>query len=64
MAKMAHSLQGVIPYQLIFNHISAYIIQELSQLLFIVSLGKVLKVVDSLLDMAAAFVLPERRESS
>ena len=63
MAKMAHSLKGVMPYQLSFNRASAYIIQELSQLPF-VSPGKIPKVISSLLDMAEAFVLPERRERS
>ena len=63
MAKMAHSLKGVMPYQLSFNRASAYIIQELSMLPF-VSPGKIPKVISGLLDMAEAFVLPERRERS
>lgn len=63
MAKMAHSLKGVMPYQLSFNRASAYIIHELTMLPF-VSPGKIPKVVNSLLDMAEAFVLPERRERS
>jgi hypothetical protein len=63
MAKMAHSLKGIMPYQLSFNRASAYIIQELTMLPF-VSPGKIPKVVNSLLDMAEAFVLPERRERS
>lgn len=63
MAKMAHSLKGVMPYQLSFNRASAYIIHELTILPF-VSPGKIPKVVNSLLDMAEAFVLPERRERS
>jgi len=63
MAKMAHSLKGVMPYQLSFNRASAYIIQELCQLPF-VSPGKIPKVIGGLLDMAEAFVLPERRERS
>lgn len=63
MAKMAHSLKGVMPYQLSFNRASAYIIQELSMLLF-VSPGKIPKVVSSLLDMTEAFVLPDRRKRS
>ena len=52
-----------MPYQLIFNLASAYIIQELTMLPF-VSPGKIPQVVNSLLDMAEAFVLPERRERS
>jgi len=63
MAKMAHSLKGVMPYQLSFNRASAYIIQELCMLPF-VSPGKVPKVISCLLEMAEAFVLPERRERS
>jgi len=63
MAKMAHSLKGVMPYQLSFNRASAYIIHELTMLPF-VSPGKIPKVVNSLLEMAEAFVLPERRERS
>lgn len=63
MAKMAHSLKGVMPYQLSFNRASAYIIHALTMLPF-VSPGKIPKVVNSLLDMAEAFVLPERRERS
>jgi len=34
-AKMAHNLEGVIPYQLSFNPASAYIIEELTLLPFI-----------------------------
>jgi len=63
MAKMAHSLKDVMPYQLSFSRASAYIIQELTMLPF-VSPGKVPSVINSLLDMAEAFVLPERRERS
>jgi len=63
MAKMAHSLKDVMPYQLSFNRASAYIIKELTLLPF-VSPGKIPKVINSLLDMAEAFVLPERRERS
>lgn len=44
IAKMAHSLKGVMPYQLSFNRASAYIIQEMSQLPF-VSPGKIPKVI-------------------
>jgi len=63
MAKMAHSLKNVMPYQLSFNRASAYIIKELTLLPF-VSPGKIPKVINGLLDMAEAFVLPERRERS
>ena len=50
-------------YQLSFNRASACIIKELTLLTF-VSPGKIPKVINSLLDMAEAFVLPERRERS
>ena len=63
MAKMAHSLKNVMPYQLSFNRASAYIIKELTLLPF-VSPGKIPKVINSLLGMAEAFILPERRERS
>jgi hypothetical protein len=63
MAKMAYSLKGVMPYQLSFNRASAYIIQELTMLPF-VSPGKVPKIINSLLGIAEAFLLPERRERS
>lgn len=63
MAKMAHSLKDVMPYQLNFNRASAYIIQELTMLPF-VSPGKIPSVLNSLLDMAEAFVLPEQRDRS
>ncbi len=61
MAKMAHSLKGVMPYQLSFSRASAYIIGELAMLPF-VSPGKIPKVINGLIAMAEAFVLPERRE--
>ena len=44
-----------------FNRASAYIIKELTLLPF-VSPGKVPKLINSLFNMAEAFVLPERRE--
>lgn len=61
MATMAYSLKDVQPYQLSFNRASAYIIKELTLLPF-VSPGNIPKVINGFLDMALAFVLPERRE--
>ena len=61
MAKMAHSLKDVMPYQLSFSRASAHIIQELTMLPF-VSPGKIPTVLNNLLCMAEAFLLPERRE--
>jgi hypothetical protein len=56
MAKVAHSLKNVMPYQLIFNRASAYILGELRLLPFF-SPGKIPKVINGFLDMAEAFVL-------
>ena len=61
MPWMADSLKEVMPYQLSFNRALAYIVGELAMLLF-VSPGKIPKVINGLIDMVEAFVLPERRE--
>jgi IS4 transposase len=63
MAHMAYSLKSVMPYQLSFSRASAHIIKELTMMPN-VSPGNIPKIIGQLLDMAEAFVLPERRERS
>lgn len=61
MAQMAYSLKGIEPNELSFSQAASYIIKELT-LLPLVSPGRIPDVVHKLLAMAAAFVLPARRE--
>lgn len=63
MAQMAYSLKGVEPNQLSFKQATAFLIKELT-LLPAVSPGKVPQVINHMLAMAQAFVLPGRRERS
>lgn len=63
MALMAYSLKKVEPNQLSFNQAAAYIIKEL-MILPRVSPGNVPRVINSMLKMAEAFVLPDRRKRS
>ena len=61
MARMAYSLKGVHPNQLSFNQASTWLIKELT-LMPGVSPGKVPMVINQMMEMAQAFVLPDRRE--
>lgn len=63
MAKMAYSLKGIEPNQLSFSQAYGFIIKELT-ILPAVSPGKVPEVINDMLAMAQAFVLPHRRERS
>jgi len=63
MARMAYSLDAVHPNQLSFHQAAHWLIKELTILPW-VSPGRVPGVVQSMLDMAPSFVLPERRERS
>jgi len=63
MARMAYSLDAVHPNQLSFHQAAHWIIKELTVLPW-VSPGRVPGVIQSMLEMAPAFVLPERRERS
>lgn len=63
MARMAYSLDAVHPNQLSFHQAAHWLIKELTILPWI-SPGRVPGVVQSMLDMAPSFVLPERRERS
>ena len=63
MARMAYSLDAVHPNQLSFHRAAHWIIKELTVLPW-VSPGRVPGVLQSMLEMAPAFVLPERRERS
>lgn len=63
MAQMAYSLKGVEPNQLSFSQSYGFIIKELT-MLPAVSPGKVPAVINDMMAMARAFVLPHRRERS
>ena len=61
MAQMAYSLKNVEPNELSFSQASAFIIKELT-LMPAVSPGRIPEVINNMLAMAKAFVLPHRRE--
>jgi len=61
MAQMAYSLKGVEPNELSFTQAAAFLIRQLS-MLPAVSPGRVPEVMQTITDMAPAFVLPYRRE--
>lgn len=63
MAQMAYSLKGVEPNQLSFNQAAILIIKELT-IMPAVSPGKVPQVINEMIAMGQAFVLPGRRERS
>ncbi len=63
MARMAYSLNSIHPNQLSFHQAASFIIKELS-ILPAVSSGRVPAVVQTITEMAPAFVLPDRRERS
>jgi IS4 transposase len=63
MAQMAYSLKGIEPNQLSFSQSYGFIIKELT-MLPAVSPGKVPAVINDMMAMAKAFVLPHRRERS
>ena len=63
MAQMAYSLKGIEPNQLSFSQSYGFIIKELA-MLPAVSPGKVPAVINDMMAMARAFVLPHRRERS
>lgn len=63
MAQMAYSLKGIEPNQLSFTQATAYLIKEL-MLLPAVSPRNIPRVINCLMEMAPAFVLPHRRERS
>jgi len=61
MAQMAYSLKQVEPNQISFKQASHYLVGQLHMLVNI-SPGKIPKVMDQMMEMASAFVLPDRRE--
>lgn len=61
MAQMAYSLKHVEPNQISFKQASHYLVGQL-HILVNISPGKIPKVMEQMLEMASAFVLPERRE--
>lgn len=61
MAQMAYSLEHVEPNQISFKQASHYLVGQL-HILVNISPGKIPKVMEQMLEMASAFVLPERRE--
>lgn len=63
MARMAYSLDAVHPNQLSFHQAAHWIIKELTILPWVTP-GRVPSVIQSMLEMAPAFLLPERRERS
>lgn len=63
MAQMAYSLKGVEPNQLSFNQSAILIIKELT-IMPAVSPGKIPRVINEMMAMGEAFVLPGRRERS
>jgi IS4 transposase len=63
MAQMAYSLKGIEPNQLSFTQATAFLIKEL-MLMPAVSPGNIPRVINGLMAMAPAFVLPHRRERS
>ena len=63
MARMAYSLEGIRSNQISFNQACIYIIKELTILPW-VSPGNIPKVLNEMLLMALALVLPLRSEQS
>jgi IS4 transposase len=63
MGRMAYSLKGIHPNQISFKQAAAVIMKELT-IMPMVSPGKVPYVINTLTEMAPAFVLPVRRERS
>ena len=61
MAQMAYSLKHVEPNQISFKQASHYLVGQL-HLLVHISPGKMPNALERMLDMASAFVLPDRRE--
>ena len=61
MAQMAYSLKQVEPNQISFKQASHYLVGQLHMLVNI-SPGKIPKVMEQMMEMASAFVLPDRRE--
>lgn len=61
MARMAYSQKGIYPCQMSFRESSGWLIKQLTQLAG-VSPGKVPSVLQEMIAMAPAFVLPIRRE--
>lgn len=61
MAQMAYSLKRVEPNQISFKQASHYLVGHL-HLLVHISPGKIPSAMARMLDMASAFVLPDRRE--
>ena len=61
MAQMAYSLKGVEPYQIGFKQSALYLISQLS-ILPGVSPGRLPQILKGIVNMAAGFVLPERRQ--
>jgi hypothetical protein len=60
MAQMAYSLKNVEPYQLGFKQAALYLTGQL-KLLPAVAPGKIPRIIDEIMAMAASFVLPTRR---
>lgn len=63
MARMAYSLDSILPNQLSFHHAAYFLTKELS-MLPAVSPGRLPEVMRSMLEMAPSFLLPDRRERS
>lgn len=63
MAQMAYSMKHVEPHQISFKQASLYLVSQLHMLVHIAP-GKIPKVMEKMMTMASAFVLPERRERS
>ena len=61
MAQMAYSLKHIEPNQISFKQASHYLVGQL-HVLVNTSPGKIPKVMEQMLEMASAFVLPDRRE--
>lgn len=61
MAQMAYSLKGVEPYQIGFKQSALYLVSQLS-ILPGVSPGRLPQILKGIVNMAAGFVLPERRQ--
>ena len=61
MGQMAYSLKNIEPNQLSFTQATAFLIKELT-LLPAVSPGRVPETINRIIEMAPAFILPDRRE--
>ena len=61
MAQMAYSKKGIEPYQISFKGAAIYLIGEL-RLLPMVSAGNHPRVINNMVEMSDAFILPPRRE--